>query len=415
MITRYLVVVFSLLVWPTYVSAVINDQYLGEIQVIVEGADRTEQSLVEKLVDDCIERGGYQDWHLIDTDGMAQCVSNSRLYSDVRVQIHEPQITVLVTDRWTLIPIPYIHSGDSENNYGLFLLDTNFLGYGKTVGIGLGQSDDGNSLSLMYLDNAVNFSDYTLKLFALRSIDSEEAYDGDAIRYGYDRTEKIISLIPGYRFTPNFEAGLTFNYLERAYSQLASYSPLPDDYRSWAIGARVSYRPADYKLFYNDGFSGQLKWLSQVDRSDDLDLISTLTAELSWDKLILGKQALQLGLEVNYQINATAADVEMFGREQGYRGIESNGLWADRIAAISMDYQIPLYKWQAGTATIAPFIDFGIYQDYFDDNAANYLAYGIGAYYFLNLINVPGIGFVVGRNDEFMGSFVSFQIGMSFQ
>ena len=68
-----------------------------------------------------------------------------------------------------------------------------------------------------------------------------------------------------------------------------------------------------------------------------------------------------------------------------------------------------------GTFTVAPFVDYGDYKPFVEGSGSNYAAYGIGAYYFVNLINLPGIGLVLGRNEQFMDNFVTFQIGMAFK
>jgi hypothetical protein len=79
-----------------------------------------------------------------------------------------------------------------------------------------------------------------------------------------------------------------------------------------------------------------------------------------------------------------------------------------------VDYQIPIAKWDHGVVTVAPFADYGIYRAFFEGTGNNYLSHGIGAYYFINLINLPGIGLTAGVNEDFMGTFVAFQIGMGF-
>jgi hypothetical protein len=137
---------------------------------------------------------------------------------------------------------------------------------------------------------------------------------------------------------------------------------------------------------------------------------------MQWDITLFELHALQLGVHGGLQTdNGNRGDVTMYGRAKGYRGIEPNGLWTRRIVAVSVDYQIPVAKTGHGTFTVAPFVDHGEYQPFVQGSGSNYTAYGIGAYYFVNLINLPGIGLVLGKNDEFMGSFVTFQIGMGFK
>lgn len=396
-------------------AAMLRNEHLGDIFVSVEGAARTKKVFIESLVQNCIKREEYTDWQSVDPQAMEQCLRNTRLFSSAEVQVREPEIFVRISDRWTLIPIPNIYAGGGKSSFGGFIFESNFLGYGKTVGIGGATATEGNSFSLIYMDNAISFTDYTLRIFARRSSDDNEAYDEETVIYGYKMVDDSFTIVPGYRITQNLEASFSLNYSNREFRQLDLFSPVPQDYHSWSVGAGISYKRSDYKLFYNDGFSARIKWIGQATRSDSQEKTSSLSTRLAWDKLIFEKHALQLELQGEYRMDATEADVSMFGRGKGYRGIEPNGLWTSRIVSGSADYQIPLFKRKHGFFTAAPFMDYGIYKSYFDGGSDGYLAYGIGAYYYVNFINLPGLGLAIGKNDDFMGEYVSIRIGMDFQ
>jgi outer membrane protein assembly factor BamA len=395
-------------------GATIQSRDLGDVEVKVEGARRTKLRLVESLVEKCIEREGFTTWDAVDGARLGQCISNTRLFRRVEVRVNRPEIDVTLVERWTLIPIPNFYASDGKRSAGIFVFDSNFLGYGKTVGAGGGISTEGNTFSLMYSDKSVNFTDYTFMVMASASNTETDAYVEHDIVYGYEKRETGFIISPGYKITPSFEASFSFGYGDRKYSTLDSF-PAPGDYESTTIGFRLSYRNANYKLFYNDGLSASIKWSRQVHRSDSRDSVSQTAASLEWDVMLFQKHALQLGLHGDIQSdNGNPGDVSTHGRGKGYRGIEPNGLWSRKIAATSADYQIPVAKTGHGTFTVAPFVDYGMFQPYFPANGSNYMAYGIGAYYFINLINFPGVGLVVGRNQDFMGTFVSLQIGTGF-
>ncbi len=395
-------------------GATIKSKDLGDIEVKMEGAKRTKPRLVESLVEKCIEKEGFKTWDAVDGARLGQCISNTRLFKKVEVRVNRPEIDVTIIDRWTLIPMPNFYTSDGKRSAGIFLFDSNFLGYGKIMGVGGSVSTEGNTFSLMYSDQSVNFSDYAATLMAYRSNVETEAYVGRDIIYGYEKRETGFLVSPGYKITPSLEASVSFGYADRKYSALDSFA-VPVDYQSTTIGYRMSYRNADYKLFYNDGFSASIMWFSQVHRSDGRDNVSQTTASIEWDVTLFEKHALQLGLHGGLQSdNGNPGDVSTNGRGSGYRGIEPNGLWTRKIAAASADYQIPVAKTGHGTFTVAPFVDYGTFKPFFPANGSNYMAYGVGAYYFINLVNLPGVGIVVGRNQDFMGTFVSFQIGTGF-
>jgi outer membrane protein assembly factor BamA len=414
MIRRLLIITSLLWILPHETFATIKNEYLGDVTVHIEGATRTKEHYIEFLVKKCLEKEKYKSWESVDAGALGQCVSNSRLFKKVEVQVKQTEIDVTIAERWTLIPIPNFYATKGQRSAGAFIFETNFLGYGKTVGAGGAVSTTGNTFSLFYRDPTVNFSNYTLSVVANRSSNELDLYQGTEIVYGYTKKETGLSITPGYKVTPTLELSVLLNYADRRYEQLAAYAA-PGDYWAYSAGVRASYANADYKLFYNDGVSVQISWLRQIHRSDKFADISQATIKFEWDKLMFKEHALQLALNAAYLANnGNVGNALMFGRVKGFRGIEPNGLWTREIAAASADYQIPVGKTKHGTFTVAPFMDYGVYKPFISGAGDNYLSYGIGGYLFINTINLPGVGLVFGRNERFMGDFAAFQIGFGF-
>jgi outer membrane protein assembly factor BamA len=410
-----LILAFTICLIPIEAVALIRNEYLGDIAVTVAGATRTKERFVESLVEECLKKGNYRNWETVNAGALSQCINNSRLFRSVDVVVGAAEIKVTIDERWTLIPVPYVYSSNDKRSAGLFLFESNLFGYGKTVAVGGSVATEGNSFSLMYSDPAVNFSNHTLSVMAFRSNAELDSYVMKDIHDGFNKNETGVFLSTGYKVTPSLELSLSLGYADRSYTQLDSFTT-PEDYHATSVRGRVSYHNADYKLFYNDGLSGSITWLSQVHRSDGKEKLSQATASIQRDITLFSSHALQVGMHGSIQSdNGNRGDVAMYGRARGYRGIEPNGLWTRRIIAVSADYQIPVAKTGQGTFTVAPFVDYGDYKPFVEGSGSNYTAYGIGAYYFVNLINLPGIGLVLGRNEQFMGNFVTFQIGMAFK
>jgi len=405
-----------LMMWAQTTSASITNAYLGEIDVHVEGATRTKDRTVESLVEKCLEKENYQSWESIDRTVLGQCLSNSQLFASVDVRVDKPDIHVTVEDRWTIVPGLFAYSINRKRSIGAAVIDSNFLGYGKTVGVVGAVSTDGNSYSLFYLDPSINFSNFTVRTAFNQSSTELDQYQENNIIYAYLKRELLVSISPGYRITPTLGLSVLFNYMDRRYEQVSPYTTVPDNYWSYSTGARLFYSNADYKLYYNDGVSAQLAWLRQIHRSDESANVSQTTVGFEWDKLLFNQHALQLALNsANLTDNGNAGDVLMFGNAKGYRGIEPNGLWTRNIAAVSADYQIPVKKMPDGIFTVAPYVDYGIYKPVSPASGNNYTAYGVGGYLFVNAISLPGVvGLIIGRNEEFMGNFIEFQLGYGY-
>ena len=408
------VLMLAISMLPSTSSALVRNEHLGDINITMEGATRTKLAYMESLVKRCLEKSGDKAWETVDSATLQQCITNTRHFAKVEVRVNRPEIAVTIKERWTLLPIPNMYASNGKRSAGVFVYDSNFLGYGKVVGAGGAVSTEGNTFSLMYFDPAVQFTNATFNIMASRSNTETDAYDKTMILYGYKKTEAGFTVSPGYKVTPFITISLSANYSDKNYSELEAFA-VPRDYTYWGLGARAAYRNADYKLFYNDGFTASLGWNKQMHRTDQEQRIAHASASLEWDLTMFGKHALQLGLRGSTQSSTvTEKDVSTYGRGKGYRGIQSQGLWSRQIAAVSADYQVPVAKWGHGTVTVAPFLDYGTYKPFFAGTGNNYTAYGVGAYYYINLISLPGIGLTAGMNDDFMGSFVAFQVGMGF-
>ena len=120
------------------------------------------------------------------------------------------------------------------------------------------------------------------------------------------------------------------------------------------------------------------------------------------------RRALRL---VNGAVMSAVAEALAAGRAVG---VSPGVNIAAEIAAASADYHVPVGKTRHGTFTVAPFVDYGAYKPFIADTGGNYSSYGVGGYFFINTINLPGVGLILGRNERFMGDFAAFQIGFRF-
>ena len=131
-----LVFACTLCLSPLEALALIKNEYLGDIAVTVAGATRTKERFVESLVEKCLKKGDFRSWDTVDAGALSQCISNSRLFRSVDVVVGAAELKVTVADRWTLIPVPYVYSSNDRRAAGLFVFESNLLGYGKTVSVG---------------------------------------------------------------------------------------------------------------------------------------------------------------------------------------------------------------------------------------------------------------------------------------
>lgn len=404
--------VLMLTLHPLGAHATVNDKCLGDITVTAKGNKKTKHQYIESLVKNCIAEESPNTWDAIDAGKLKQCVINSRLFANVEVKINEPVIDITLDERWTLIPIPYVHKSDDKETIGGFIYESNLLGYGKGLGVGGFLSTEGNSFFLFYSDPSILFSDWTARVRARKSISELYSYYEDRKLYGTEMEESSFGLSIGHKIRSLYNLSFSSNYTERKYFQLASYQT-PDDYSSINVGTRLSYAKSNYKLFYNEGISARAGFEQQVQRSDDSRMSSRLDAGMKWGKNVFRGHALQVGLKGTGSFNGDSRDSIKVGASKGFRGIERSGLWVKNTASVSLDYQIPVLRKKYGIWTIAPFLDYGVYENVHVQPNNDYISYGVGGYLYLNKISFPAIGFITGENNHFMGTFVSLSLGMS--
>jgi hypothetical protein len=406
----FITIIVALLPLNAYASIWIRN--LGDVEVVAEGNRKTKISYLESLVKKCVEMDDTEGWDSLDTAGLGQCILNSRHFASSRASAEEPVIRLRLEERVTLIPIPYFSSDRESTAAGGFLFESNLLGYGKGLWAGGSISTEGDSFMFFYSDPYVFFSDWSMSIGIKRGRNDIYSTFRDTEYSGHELEELDYGLYVGYRFLNHAKVYFTLNLTDRQYSPLGPYTS-PADYEFADLGTTLSYKNANYKLYFNKGFQASASYAHQVYRSDGSEKPSRFSAEASWERNTIDTHALQLA--VNYQsvFKAGERDTLRLGNKKGFRGISGNGLWARNAAAASIDYHIPFLKRKHGVWTIAPFVDYGMYNPVHSLPEDWFVAYGVGAYMYLNTFAIPGIGIVAGHNDNFMGSFLTVSAGMS--
>ncbi len=382
-------------------SSFLSNSLFG--RVLVEGNQRTRQSYIEHLIKKCQIR---------QKSDLEQCLLNSRIFSQVKVKKSGADLLVNVQERWTLIPIPNIKSGSDGSSAGLFLMEGNFLGMGKMAIVGGSIGSGMSSYFAMYADRELFYSDWILRVLMAQMGQELDAYDGERVTYSYNESSASTwQLALGREIANHLTAVWQFMYLKSSFENLAGYAA-PKDNNVFLSGPELTYRNSDYRFYFNQGVNLKLEWMKQLDRTDGQQKGSKLSYQMGYQKNIWAQHALQLRLDGTWYFDESIGDIEKQGGRKSGRGIQENGLWARRLHLLSCDYQIPIASESYGTWTVAPFVEYGLYQAYYNPHN-NYLSYGAGAYLYLKEVAMPGMGLLVGRNERFLGDFVSFRIGMN--
>jgi hypothetical protein len=380
-------------------------------KILIQGNTRTTTSYLNSIVENCLENQKIAVSVPIDRQEIQRCVLNTKLFSKVEVTYDHDVLTVDIQDRWTLIPVPVIVSEKGkETSYGALVMESNFLGSGKKLVAGGTVSKTNNFFILMYEDPAVFFSNWNMKLMGGQSHKRIEAYEEEDIVDGIEMDSKFYSASFGYRFNSHFKSTFQLRYHQLYYDDLEDYET-PEEVTVISAGFTGKMDFSNFRFYYQEGVSAELKYQENVNRTDNADSIKKLKVKLNWQLETFNNQALQFGFFSGHIQNADRRSALRVGSKPGFRGIPGEGAWSDAYYTLSTDYQIPLSSSDKGNWTLAPFLDNGFLIQQSGHKPISYLSYGIGSYFFLKKVAIPGIGLVIGTNTEYQDSFFKFTIG----
>ena len=201
----------------------------------------------------------------------------------------------------------------------------------------------------------------------------------------------------------------------KTYDQVETIdAPHPPD-RSVLRGSLVSQiRSSDYKLFFQQGFDADFSVSRDLIRGDDLAFQTIFQSRIRYGLPVFQHYAITAELQGGLWVDGNEADSFRKGLSRGFRGSESLSVWTNRFFNASVDYQVPLKTFQYGTWTMAPFLESGMIRfSAGQKSSIRYQSYGVGTYFFLKEIAIPGLGLEFGTNNKFQKRFVSFSAGLN--
>lgn len=377
-------------------------------ELVISGNERTQNIYIKRLMEQCFHVHGRDASDAV----LSQCLMNSNLFSEAVVKRDEGKFNIVVKDKWTLIPIPAFSAGSGDTkSAGIFLFESNFLGIGMNLGLGAITSNKGDTYFGMLGDPSLFFTNWNYNLMLSKKSQEVVLKDDDKEVFGFQEEMMSYKVNLGYKYLRwNFSVfGSSSRY---EYSDFDGYS-FPKDNNVPRAGAAITYDDRNNRLYFSEGLSLNLKFEKDLDRTDKERLASQITFDANWQRALFSDQVLQLAYSQAVIEGGTYADAFRVGGK-GFRGIEPSTEWAERYYVGSIDYQIPLISFDSGTLTTAPFLDVGkLYQRYDDGEAVDFVSSGIGIYYYLKKIALPGVGFIVGYNEKYQGQFFSVTVGFA--
>ena len=376
-------------------------------KITIKGNKRTKKEYILAVLKKCSSEPSEKS-----TKYFEQCLINTRLFSKVKISTKGENTYVEVTDRWTLIPIPYVKSQGDAKAFGFFLLDTNLFGYGKMITLGGTFGSGSQSYFVMYRDPSLLFSNWSGGVI-IRNM-KREAYNYKEDKQIEGFQERAISLggYLGYNIYSKTNLSFSFAQNKKEFSQLESYL-VPENNQFFLLGIRLSYKGSQFKFYFKEGLDGSLLFTVPVAQETQNAEASQLRLNLSYQKNNYSDHVIQLGLQHVQAFNPQFGNELKVGGSKGLRGLPLKGVWAERTSSLSVDYQVPFYYSKYGTWTFSTFADLGNAQTKQNQVSVSesFYSYGLGSTFFLKKVNFPGLGIFYGNNPKYLGNFFSFTLG----
>lgn len=378
----------------------------------IEGNTRTQSFYIQRLVRNCEKDSDIEDSSQL-AEGIEQCLLNSKLFSEVNIEVTENETRVRVEEKWTLVPLPYLAvSSTGDKAFGAFLLESNFLGVGATLGLGGIYSSRGKRFFL-YLSDRTLFSDAIGGALGLRqeAIDVK-LFDANQMKDAFHELSReggfALSFRPG-----NFYYAVTLSRLTTKYGSFENYVK-PGDNASTRALVEARYSKTAYRIFYNEGYTIQGSVLQELDKNDNSQLYSLIDVRALTEFPAFGSHAVHTLLRAGSFLNGKKNEAPRFGSDRGFRGFERFSIWAKQYATAAINYHVPVLDSIAGILTLGPFLDTGHFTLMKDAGSSDFYSVGIGTYYYLKQVALPGFGIEFGRNSKRKAWFSNLSLGIAF-
>lgn len=391
--------------WPDSAAAESSADRVGAVRV--QGNSKTDGSLI-------VAASGLEPGMVVDAsalDRARQRILNQRVFSEVELRTVPRgdlvDVFIVVEERWTLLPIPFVTSSDGLTRGGLFLLETNLFGRLKKLAAGVTFSSQGTSLFGFYQDPAIFESRWVARVSALHAALLQQRRDGRDVIYAYEEKRDDLAAALGYRMAGPLTAygGGFFVHVDPSQSGTHTPPDRPDDVAGVSVGLDV--RAANYHSYFEEGVV--LRSAHRQGLTGRRPTLSSLQLRLS--TRTVGDQSALLFTQFLSATGDSVVDAVRLGGKIGTRGFTPLGLWADHAATAALEYQVPIAHYGAGTWTVNGFCDAGAVV--WQSDSWRFVTPGVSTRFYLRNVAFPAVGVDVGystRDERFV---TAVSVGMS--
>ena len=323
----------------------------------------------------------------------------------------EAIIRVILKDRWTLIPIPlFSFSNDGTWRVGLLGIESNLLGFYKTLGVGFFFGSEGWSVLSFYSDQIFLRTDMTLTAgfsAGFNEITDENVYE-ETIRE-YQSDDLGFSLKLEYPLSEKLSLAGGWEYQRSILRDESSFLTGIPDLNTTGLSGEIKWKDFYYDIPYEKGLLAKAtyKWNWGFEETDDFTSVDgvLIWAVNPWWKHLIS-------LEGRGGWGTLPAQTQFrLGGLPGSRILPMGKIAADEYVSGSFTYNLPLWLFRGGTLSAKTFYEAG----YFSSDLVDPVLFhgpGLGVDLYINNLAIPAVQLNFGWNLETGNFQFSAGIGM---
>ena len=381
---------------PEYLISV-RDKFIEEngdlpiIEMKIEGIKKTSRDLVLKdagfLAGDKLSA--------FDPHRFATRLKKRNIFSEIKISYTKENDSVIINtalkEKWTFIPLPMFYSNGDKTLYGIYLIESNFLGYGKTLLGGVAFSADDKSIIIGYMDSSVNDTRFATNFFFVyKDAIIENCTMDKTIFSEYKITQKSFSTDIGWTFTDEIKGFVSGGFIscdvDQGYDD--SLNP-PQSENFYRYGTYLSLNFLDYYEYLYYGLRSIVRFYSYTSGKEN-NTYRAAYYEFDYSYKLFSYHKITL-FSSGAIGNRPPLLEDRLGGKNGSRTLTAGNMPADDYINYSIIYEYPLVKLKYGAFTTLLLWEQGIYSNE-DSKNNHYYGPGAGLLFYLKRIAFPAVG-----------------------
>jgi outer membrane protein assembly factor BamA len=359
-------------------------------EIVVEGNTRTSRDEIIRVL-------GVRPGDRLEEDALPelrQRLLNLRIFREVEVESRPSGdnviLAVSVKERWTLLPIPMIGASEGAFRAGLAFFESNLLGRRKQLALIAGTSSRGQSAIALYRDPALLGTRAVLAAELAAENVARERADGFDVIYAWRDRRFDASVRPGLQLTRRVAVRAGPFVLLRESRTEGGYAAPPPAGRDLGIAADLEVAGQDYRDWFEAGPALRGRVRQALPALGSERRFTQATVHGAWSVQAFRDHAASAALSGFASDGDPILDGFALGGRPGSRGLKEGGLWVERAAIATVDYQVPLWRPGWGTVTGLGFLDGGVTT--WRGERVRYVAPGAGFRVYVRNVALPAMG-----------------------